>query len=54
MTANKQLRAQGNAGIRNTRPWARTSHEFHDDTDLRRADISVQQLAGPGIRMHAA
>ncbi|WP_405647265.1 hypothetical protein [Streptomyces sp. NBC_00019] len=54
MTANEQLRAQGNAGIRSTRPWARTSPESHDGTGLRRADMSVQQLAGSGIRIHAA
>ncbi|MEV7891471.1 hypothetical protein ACWD3I_38815 [Streptomyces sp. NPDC002817] len=54
MTANEQLRVQGNAGIRNARPWARASPESHDHTGLRRADISVQQPAVLGIRMHAA
>ncbi|MEU5886865.1 hypothetical protein ABZ835_08495 [Streptomyces sp. NPDC047461] len=54
MTANEQLRAQGNAGIHNDRPWARATPEPHDHTGPRRAHIAVQQLAGPAIRIHAA
>ncbi|MFD3841834.1 hypothetical protein ACFWWC_37140 [Streptomyces sp. NPDC058642] len=54
MTANEQLRAQGNAGMSNARPWARASPESHDHTGPRRTYIAAQQLAGPAIRIHAA
>ncbi|MDN3024719.1 hypothetical protein [Streptomyces sp. S.PB5] len=50
MTANKQVRAQGETEIRSARLWAHTPPEPHDRIRPSRTPIPDGALAGPGIR----